>query len=124
MLWSSAKYTAPWLNEVVIYSFPNEMYRRDAVHASDPSTGSGLSTNGECYAIAILNPFTLSLSKPVLSLSKGANALHFKKEHYIRNLVHLRTVLWTLAALVAQFPAVRMLRSQGATTLANSPSVG
>jgi hypothetical protein len=53
-----------------------------AVHASILRQGSGLSTNGSSNAIAILNPFTLSLSKPVLSVSKGANTHHFKKEHY------------------------------------------
>ena len=53
--------------------FLNEMFRMSTVHASILRLGSGLSTNGQSSAIAILNPFTLSLSKPVLSLSKGAN---------------------------------------------------
>jgi hypothetical protein len=57
--------------QILAIVFLNEMFRVSTVHASILRLGSGLSTNGESYAIAILNPFTLSLSKPVLSLSKG-----------------------------------------------------
>jgi len=51
-----------------VYRFPKSFVDRCAVHASILRLGSGLSTNG---GRSISEPFTLSLSKPVLSLSKG-----------------------------------------------------
>jgi hypothetical protein len=75
--------------ERLAIDFLNHLFLVKPVHASILRLGSGLSTNGKYSTISTTDPFTLSLSKPVLSLSKGANALHSKKDHYIERVAEL-----------------------------------